>query len=101
MSAIVTHHARERGGLRLGLKPSSVARMAELALVNGIGQADCRGALRRYLDGLFLKERKATNSRIYGEHVFLFAGEILITILHLPNSYKAQVKKLKEARKAA
>lgn len=99
MSAIVTKHAAERGDSRLGLRLGSLTRMAELALENGIKHSETSGSLKRYIDKLFLTHRNGSNIRIYGETVFIFAGEILVTVLPLDNRHKKTVKKIKEANR--
>lgn len=98
MSAFLPPHALERGGERLGLSKPALQKMADLALRDGIRHREARGSFGRYLDRLFLVERRANNMRVYGEHIFLFSGERLITIFHLPPKYKKIVKKIKEVR---
>ncbi|MDD3029787.1 MAG: hypothetical protein PHS57_05865 [Alphaproteobacteria bacterium] len=66
------------------------------AFDKGITHTQTSGSLKRYLDGLYLRERKANNIRIYGDKVFLFAGETLITVLRLPQKYKKTCDRIRE-----
>lgn len=94
MSARLTQHAIERAGERLSWNAFTLQRMADVALRNGIQHTGTTGRLRRYFDRLYLEEGKANNVRIYGHHVYIFAGESLITVMHLPNEFKKVVAKL-------
>ncbi len=93
MPAILTQHAVERCKLRGGWKPAAAQRMADRALEEGMTHSQTHGALKRYLDGLYLAERNANNLRIYGRHVFLFYDHTLITVLHLDHEFAHAVDK--------
>lgn len=86
--ARVTEHAIHRAKERLGWPPGATLRMAQKALDSGVRHADTAGRLKRYIDGLYLLHGKGNNTRIYGEHVFIFQGATLITILYLPNDLR-------------
>lgn len=92
---ILTHHSIERGQERAGLCPEAFHKLAGKAFHEGIRHKDTAGALHRYLTALYKAERKANNIRIYGEFVYLFCGEVLVTVLHLPNEFKKVVRKIK------
>ena len=92
----VTKHATDRAKERVGLKKSSIKRMAEVALRDGFGQSEASGSFRKYLDSLYFNKKTATVIRVYGGHIYLFAtGEILITILHIPHEYRRVVDKIR------
>lgn len=99
MSARTTRHATKRTRERLGLQKKSVERNTEKALEFGISHKEATGNLRKYMDGLYLSNKKATNMRIYHEHTYIFCGQTLITVLPLPNSLKALAHKLEEQKK--
>jgi hypothetical protein len=86
--ARVTEHAFQRAKQRLGWPPSATARMAQKALDCGVRHQDTAGRLRRFLDHQFLLHGHGNNTRIYGQHVFIFEGPVLITILYLPNELR-------------
>lgn len=88
---VVTNHAAKRLKQRLGLPKKAVLRIADKAYQEGWTHADARGRLKRYLDGLYLAEEKATDMRIHGNFIYLFHGNILITVLNLPKNLRGGV----------
>ena len=87
----VTDHAAKRTKQRAGLPK---------ALQNGIRHEETKGALRRYLDSVYLKRETANNIRIYCNNVYLFHNEMLITLYPLPPEFRRIATKLwKELRK--
>lgn len=99
MKSRVTHHAVERGRERFGMKPSTVARMAEIALEKGLDPATASGHLGRYASRK-LKPHPGAFLRIYAEVVFVFgAGNALITFWPLPKEHRGTVAKLRGVRK--
>lgn len=94
----MTYHAYERGKERMGLGDRAIQRMAERAFEKGISVSETTGRFRRYLERLYDSHGNGNNLRVYGEKIFVFQNETLITILHLPNDYKKAAKKLFDAR---
>ena len=84
----ITNHAEDRGRERFSLSRNSIERVAQRALSGGVPREATRGQLRRYLDALWQQHRTADNIRLYGEYLFLFSGNVLITAWHLPASYR-------------
>lgn len=84
----LTDHAKEQAKSRLGWNEPALARMAEKAMAEGVKHAETRGKLNRYITKLYLSHGSANNTRIYGEHIFLFAGPVLVTVLHLPHEMR-------------
>jgi hypothetical protein len=97
----VSRHARERMDERAGLSASASVRLAGKALADGLHHNELAGSLKRYIDGMFLRHCAANNIRLYGEYVYLFGGETLITVIHLPNHYKAAVNKIQRRKRTA
>ena len=83
----VTQHAKRRMRERCGLPKKAVQRMADKALVDGVMHKDTVGALRKWVDGLFLQARTANNIRLYGNHAFLFHDDTLITVINMPTRF--------------
>ena len=98
-SAKLTQHAGERSRERLGLKPESVLRMAEMALTRGVTPHETSGALHRWLK--FKQAAHArTELRIYGEIVFVFGtGNSVVTLWPLPREFKATMTKIRDAKR--
>lgn len=96
----VNEHAAKRMKERCGSNKASVQKTAQTALERGITHAETAGSLKRYLDHLYLLHRKANNMRIWGDKVFIFRGESLITVLNLPQKYMGTCVKIQERKKA-
>ena len=84
---------------RAGLSEDAANRTAVKALDLGMRHEDASGRLRKYFDWLFLKEKQANNVRIYGQFVYLFRNEKLITVVPLPCEHKKSVKKFFDRQK--
>lgn len=81
---------------RLGLPARATERAAANALVRGIKRTKFSGNLRRYLDALYHKgkrENSAQNIIVYGDVVYLFAGDILVTTWPLPSRFRGYKRK--------
>lgn len=83
----ITRHAYKRGKQRLGLNAKALERMVETALDEGTPHKDTKGAFKRYLNGLYLQYKQANNIRVYGQHIYLFRRDRLITIYHVPKEF--------------
>jgi hypothetical protein len=80
----VTLHAKRRIRERLGVNKKSTVKSAVRALNDGISHNQLTGLLKKYIDKVYLKHRKANNIKIYGDKIYLFSNNTLITVLHLP-----------------
>ena len=94
----VTNHASKRIKERCGLPKKAVDRNAMIALEKGLTHKDCTGSLKKYVDYLILSHKKGANIHLYGNHVYIFKSDILITVLQLPNSHKKTLKKVMDKR---
>lgn len=94
MSATLTDHGMERLSERSGKPKRALQKLADDALARGAKHADFSGSFKRYLDGVFLEHRNASNMRVYAGQLFLFSGEALITAWPIPPKYRGvKVKK--------
>lgn len=87
---IATNHAYKRAKERLSWKKSALNRMMKRAFVKGIKHSDTKGQLNKYitdkyLNGLYFNKKPANNPRIYGENIYFFNDNLLITVYRLPN----------------
>jgi predicted HAD superfamily Cof-like phosphohydrolase len=94
MNVQVSHHAEQRIKDRIGVSKKIADKVAERALEKGITHSETTGRLRRLIDALYLKDRRANNIRIYAEKIYLFADNTLITVINLPNKYKKILEKV-------
>jgi hypothetical protein len=90
----VTRHARERLTERAGINKRSVNREAERAHRLGLSVEHFSGKMRKYLHSISVKhqlkhEGEATVIKVYGNNVYLFAGDSeLITTWTVPPKYR-------------
>ena len=93
---VVTKHAAKRLKERLGLSKKTVEKVAMKAFQLGTDHSAFKSSAKRYLDGLYLSHKKANNLKVYANYVYLFHGEVLITVLDLPKKYQGGKYELKE-----
>lgn len=79
----LTDHAMERMLRRVGCKPSTAHILAKRALEYGISRADAKGPLREYLKQISLGNDPPT-LRVTNKHVYIFRGNLLVTVYYLP-----------------
>ena len=82
---IATEHAIEKAKERLGWNYKVLNKMMLKSFVDGIKHSDTKGTLNRYITKLWFKYQTANNIRIYGENVYFFKGQTLITLYRLDN----------------
>lgn len=92
MSAQVSKHARKRTKQRAGLGKRAAVRNAQKAFDFGVKHSETRGHLNGYLTSIHFKNKTINNIRVYHRHVYLFAGDVLVTVLNLPNSLWSQAE---------
>jgi hypothetical protein len=95
----VSAHGNQRIRSRCGVPKKSVDRLAAAAFKNGITHAETTGALNKYITSLYFYNKTANNIRIHSDKVFLFGGEMLITVLDLPHRYRKTTAKILQHRK--
>jgi len=94
----ITNHAYERARERCSLKEKSLNALATKAYEHGLHHKDTSGQLHKYITKLYLTHRNANQIRVYGEYVYIFNNQILITVFCIPNNLKKQVLKHKERK---
>lgn len=95
----VSRHGYKRARERLGIPKNAVQKNAEKALEYGVRREDASGPFRRYLDALFHEYGTANNLRAYNRHIYIFCGEVLVTILNIPYKYFEVADILQRRRK--
>lgn len=88
----VTEHAFEKGKERLSLNKKSLEKLANLAFDKGLKHADMKAYLKKYIDKMYFRNKKANNVRVYGEVLFIFVEDRLVTLYQLPNNLKKYIK---------
>lgn len=89
----MTRHGGKRLKERAGFNKRAAARMASRALTDGLPREQARGALREFMDVLWSARHNSENMRVYGEFVYLFSGETLVTVLPLPQSIRVLIRR--------
>lgn len=92
---IITNHAYDRAKERLSLSSSALERFASKAFKEGIKHSDTKGKLNKYITKIWGATKEVNNIRIYGENVFLFVDNKLITLYQIPNELKRYIKLFK------
>ena len=99
MCVIVTDHAQERTRQRVGLPKKVSKKNAERAFEDGVTHSDVSGSLKRFVDALYFQNHTANNIRIYCGNVYLFAGNVLITVISLPARYRKTAEAIQKNKK--
>lgn len=90
-----TDHAYNRAKERFSWKKKTLDRMMRKAYYEGITHADTVGTLNSYITDLWSQYERANNIRIYGENIYLFRFNKLITLYRLPTELTKHVKNFK------
>lgn len=88
----ITNHAYDMGKKRLSLNKKALARHAETAFSAGIEHSDVKGLLRKFIDKKYLSHKSANNIRIYGEVIYFFVSDKLVTLYQVPTPLKKYLK---------
>lgn len=90
---ILTKHSISRLEQRCGVSKKNAPKVAKRAFRTGITHAETHGELYRFLDSIYLSQKKGTNMRIYGNAVYVFKGDVLITVIRIPDNLLTEIKK--------
>ena len=90
---ILTKHSISRLQQRCGVSKKNAPKVAKRAFRTGITHAETHGELHRFLDSIYLSQKKGTNMRIYGNAVYVFKGDVLITVIRIPDNLLIEIKK--------
>lgn len=94
----LTKHSIARLEQRCGVSKRNAPTVAKRAFRRGITHAETHGNLHRFLDSLYLSQKKGTNMRIYGNAVYVFKEDTLITVINIPENLMDDVKEIKEKK---
>jgi len=88
----LTEHACKRARERLSWNESTLERMSIRAFESGLKRKNTNGLLKKYLDELWEQRKQANNLRLYGETLFVFSNNKLLTVWHLPTELRPLAK---------
>jgi len=80
---IISDHAYKRAKERLGLNQKALDRMAEKAFNDGFKHGETKGTLQKYITKLWFDHKNCNNVRIYGENIYFFRENKLVTLYRL------------------
>ena len=86
MQIRVSRHALQRLRERCGLNKKSAERLAQKAYEKGIRHGQTKGNLNKWVTAQHFKNENIDNLIIYGDNLYLFDGEILVTVFRVPNN---------------
>jgi len=96
----VTRHAEHRTRERVGIPKKAVRRAAAKVFTQGIRRQETDGGLRRYLDYLIHKANNgADNLIVYGDKIYIFNDDTLVTVLTVPTAHAKQAARLMKKRR--
>ena len=93
MVADVTRHASKRMRERVGIPKKAVQRTAQLALDYGYRHSQTRGKLNEFLNKVYLQQGTANNMRVFGDKVYVFCGNTLVTVLQIPQDIARHINR--------
>lgn len=86
MKIKVSKHAEQRMRERCGLNKKSIERIAQKAYNKGIKHESTKGRLNKWITGVYFKNTKANNIRLYGDMLYIFCDNVLVTVFQIPHS---------------
>lgn len=86
MKVEITRHAEQRMRERLGLNKKSIERIAQRAFDEGIRHSETKGRLNKWITSVYFKNESANNIRLYGNTLFIFDGNKLVTVYYIPRN---------------
>lgn len=97
---IITKHASMRLLQRCGVQKKTQAKVVRRAWSRGVthSESSIDSNLKRWIDGLYLSHRKPNKILLYGNGAYLFKDDILITVIHIPESLQECVNRLRKEK---
>ena len=96
---ILTTHAQQRLKERCGLQKKSKERIAAKVFEEGLSIEETNGSIRKWMTMVFYNNTNINNIRLYGDKVYLFANQTLITVLFVPKHLRTRVSRLAQNKK--
>lgn len=98
--AILTKHASMRMSQRCGIQKKTQAKVVRRAWRHGLthSESSVDPNLKRWIDGLYLSQRKPNKILLYGNGAYLFKDDVLLTVIHIPESLQKCVNRLRKEK---
>ena len=85
---VISSHAYKRARQRNRWSRNALNRMTVLAYTCGIRRHELKGRLRHFTDDLLEGSKKKPQIRIYGEVLYIFRNQTLVTLYHIPSDLR-------------
>jgi len=95
----VTLHGKNRIHERCGIKVKSAERLANIAFEKGLCQSDVSGSLHGYLVSLYDFNGQANNIRMYGDKIYIFCNDVLVTVYDTPKRFQNTINHIMRKRR--
>lgn len=82
----LTKHAKRRVKQRTGVNSGNINHCMKKVFKHGIKHDEATGELKRLMDKQYLTHKNINNMRFYGDSLYLFHTDILITVIKVPLS---------------
>ncbi|WP_294203117.1 hypothetical protein [uncultured Chryseobacterium sp.] len=89
---LITIHAYERARERYRWKKVTLIKMAQIAFKEGVKYSDTKGELKKFINKVQQNNQKVNNIRLYGQDIYFFDDNVLITLYQLPNTLKKYMR---------
>lgn len=90
----ISNHGKMRMKQRCGLDKKSCERIAKKAFEEGIRHSETTSRLNKWISSLYFKNKNANNIRLYGDKAYIFCGEVLVTVIQIPNNLRKDMKSM-------
>lgn len=94
MKIEITRHAEQRMRERLGINKKSIERIAQRAFDEGIKHSETKGNLNKWVTSVYFKNESANNIRIYGNTLFIFDDNKLVTVYYIPRNLTKKLESM-------
>ena len=81
---VISDHAYKRARQRISWSRNALNRMTVMAYTCGIRRHELKGMLKHYTDDLMQGYSKRPEIRIYGEFIYIFRNQTLVTLYQVP-----------------
>lgn len=93
---LITKHAACRLHQRSGLNKKSMQRIVDNVYISGYPIDATKGGLKRWMAKIAANNLNAQDLRLYGDKLYIFSDNVLVTVLNVPNDLKKNMKKMIE-----
>lgn len=81
---VISSHAYKRARQRISWSRNALNRMTVLAFTQGIRRKHLKGKLKYFTNDMMLGYERQSVIRIYGQIIFIFRNQTLVTLYHIP-----------------